>query len=170
MQASLRLPITVETAAARLHPVLRQQRLDEASDAAYQAGLGALRRVGPFGEMRLVSKAVRVKMLEPRPVKGGLRVQFRWIAAGLSGQLFPALDADLDILAFGDRHCLLSINAVYTPPLGTAGAGIDRLILHRAARATLRSLLHDLGRSLADPDPATRSASEHLGPYSFSPS
>jgi len=162
INASLELPVTVAAAVDRLNPALRAQRLDEASDTAYEAGLVSLRKVGPFGDMRLMSKTVRVTMLEPLPVKDGVRVQFRWVAAGMTGQLFPTLDADLDILALGDDRCVLSIKAVYTPPLGAAGAGINRLILHRAARATLRSLLNDLGRSLAGSDKTP------LGPYTSS--
>ena len=162
INASLELPVTMASAVEQLYPALRQQRLDEVSDAAYEAGLITLRKVGPFGDLRLMSKTVRVTMLEPLPVKDGVRVQFRWVAAGLTGQLFPTLDADLDILAVDEGRCVLSIKAVYTPPLGAAGTGIDRLILHRAARATVRSLLHDLGRSLTGSDETP------LGPYTTS--
>ncbi len=109
-------------------------------------------------------------MLDPRPVDDGVRLQLRWVATGVTGQLFPALDADLDIIAVDEQHCALSINAVYAPPLGAAGAGIDRLVLHRAARATMRSLLRGLGRSLADPSPAAARASQPpLGPVRFFP-
>jgi hypothetical protein len=171
IHASLELPIPVANAVERLCPELCQQRLVEASGVAYQAGIMKLSRVGPFGDVRLLSKAVRVEMLEPLPVQDGVRVQFRWVATGVTGQLFPMLDADLDIIACDEQGCVLSIRAVYTPPLGPGGAGVDRLILHRVARSTMRSLLRGLGRSLTDPaptavPPATRT---RLGRFSFSP-
>jgi len=113
---------------------------------------------------------VRLQMLDPRPVDDGVRLQLRWVATGVTGELFRALDADLDIIAVDEQHCALSINAVYDPPLGVTGAGIDRLILHRAARATVRSLLRGLGRDLTDPSPAAARASRpRLGPVRFFP-
>ena len=39
----------------------------------------------------------------------------------------------------------------YRPPLGAAGAALDRVMLHRAALATVRSLLTDIAGSLLAP-------------------
>ncbi len=170
IHASLDLPLPVASAVGRLYAAMGRHRLDEVSDDAYAAGLVRLARVGPFGDVGGLSKTVRLQMLDPRPVDDGVRLQLRWVATGVTGQLFPALDADLDIIAVDEQHCALSINAVYAPPLGAAGAGIDRLVLHRAARATMRSLLRGLGRSLADPSPAAARASQPpLGPVRFFP-
>jgi hypothetical protein len=150
IRATLELPVAAASAIERLDAALARHRLDEVSDDAYAAGLVVLTRVGPFGEIAGLSKTVRLELLTPRQVDRGIRLQLRWVATGATGQLFPALDADLDLLAVDEQHCALSINAVYDPPLGALGAGIDRILLHRAARATVRALLRELGHTLTE--------------------
>lgn len=170
--ATLDLPVPVATSIDRLYAALARHRLDEVSDGAYAAGLVALSRVGPFGEVAGLSKTVRLQLLDPLPIEHGVRLQLRWVATGAAGQLFPALDADLDLLAVDEQNCVLSINAVYAPPLGALGAGIDRLVLHRAARATMRALLREWGRSLTEDRQAPNLAATarvRLGPVRFIP-
>jgi hypothetical protein len=173
IHATLDLPVPVASAVNRLHAALARHQLDEVSDDAYAAGLVALTRVGPFGEAAGLSKTVRLQLLDPQPVERGVRLPLRWMATGATGQLFPALDADLDLLAVDEHTSVLSINAVYNPPLGALGAGIDRLVLHRAARATIRALLRELGHSLTVTRQAAHPAATgrlRLGPVQFSPS
>jgi hypothetical protein len=170
--ATLDLPVPVATSIDRLYVALARHRLDEVSDDAYAAGLVALSRVGPFGEVAALSKTVRLQLLDPLPIEHGVRLQLRWVATGAAGQLFPALDADLDLLTVDEQNCVLSINAVYDPPLGALGAGIDRLVLHRAARATMRALLREWGRSLTEDRKAPNLAAMarvRLGPVRFIP-
>jgi hypothetical protein len=170
IHATVDLPIPVASAIDRLHVALARHRLDQVSDDAYQAGLVELTRVGPFGEVAGLSKMVRLELLDPRPIHNGVRLPLRWVATGPAGQLFPALDADLDLTAISEHSSALSISAVYHPPLGVLGAGIDRLLLHRAARATMRALLRGLGRSLTNPSHATTPHPQpRLGPVRFSP-
>jgi hypothetical protein len=182
LRATLELPIPAATAAERLSPLLRPSGLDKLSDDAYQEGMATLARVGPFGDSRGLSKTVRVVTLDPRSVGGGIRIPFRWVATGRTGNWFPALDADLDVIPVDDERCNLSINAAYTPPLGPTGAGLDRLLLHRAARATMRSLLRGLARTVLDGDAVAgalreqadgadgpRSLSARLGEVTFFP-
>lgn len=135
------------TAADRLSSVLVPNGLDQLADEAYQAGAQTLTRVGPLGDAAGVSKAVRVETLEARSIVDGVRIPFRWVATGRSGRLFPTLDANLDITVLDEQRSTLSINASYTPPFGAAGAGLDRLVLHRAARATMRALLRGLAEA-----------------------
>lgn len=172
--ATLELSLPAATAVMRLHTVLRSRDLEELSQQAYQAGLHTLSRVGPFNGAPVLSMTVRLQMLEPRSVDNGVRVPLRWVATGASGHLFPtldfpALDADLDITATDQQRCALSINAIYTPPLGAADAHLDQLLLRPAARATMRSLLRGVGRSLANPPPAaaTRAGARQLGTVTF---
>jgi hypothetical protein len=88
----------------------------------------------------------------------------------VTGQLFPALDADRDLIAIDEQRCLLLIKAVYDPPLGATGAGIDRLLLRHAARATMRSLLRGVGRSLTAASPPPSGAYRpQLGSVRFGP-
>jgi hypothetical protein len=155
-----------------LDAALARHRLDDVSDDAYAAGLVVLTRVGPFGEIAGLSKKVRLELLPRRQLDHGVRLQLRWVATGATGQLFPALDADLDLLAAGEQQCTLSINAVYDPPLGALGAGIDRILLHRAARATMRALLRELGHTLTQMQYIKASAATGhplLGPIRFTP-
>jgi hypothetical protein len=151
IQASLELPVPADTAVRRLYPAVHDSAFEDLSEQAYEAGMHALVKVGPLGEAPLLSKTVRLELLEPHAVPGGARVPLRWEATGATGHLFPVLDADLDIAAVDEHRCTLSINAVYTPPLGALGAGIDRLVLSRAARATMRSLLRGLADALSRP-------------------
>jgi hypothetical protein len=172
IRATLGLPVPVDSAVERLYAALARHRLDEVSDDAYAAGLVVLTRVGPFGEVAGLSKKVRLELLAPRQLDDGMRLQLRWVATGTTGQLFPAIDADLDLLAVDEQQCALSINAVYDPPLGTLGAGIDRILLHRAARATMRALLRELGHTLTQTRQAEGSAATdrvRLGPVRFTP-
>lgn len=170
LRATLDLPIPAAIAVERLYPMMQPYGLEKLSDDAYQAGLLMLTRVGPFGETRGLSKTVRVDTLEPRTTADGVRIPFRWVATGRTGALFPTLDADLDVSAVDEQHCRVSVNAVYTPPLGAAGATLDRLILHRAARATMRELLRGLAREALDlsVDAPTNGAG-HTGEIRFYP-
>src|SRR6266536_3969424 len=134
--ATLELPVTVANAIDRLDRVMASQRLDELSDQAYEKGLVTLARVGPFGAVRGLSKAVRLQMLEPRSIDNGVRVQLRWVATGATGQLYPTLDADLDIT--GRRRSAL--RAVGQRRVGSA-AGCGRRE-HRPAATTPRRTSH----------------------------
>jgi len=170
--ATLELPVPVASAVERLDAALSRHRLDEMSDDAYAAGLVVLTTVGPFGEVAGLSKKVRLELLPRRQVDDGVRLPLRWVATGATGQLFPALDADLDLLAVGEQQCALSINAVYDPPLGALGAGIDRMFLNRAARATVRALLRKLGHTLTEmwqPDASADVVRLRLGPVRYAP-
>jgi len=160
IHASLELPIPAATASQRLYSTL-PRGLSEISDEAYAAGLQMQTRVGPLGDTPVLSKKVQLELLEPIPVNDGLRVPLRWVATGVTGRLFPALDADLDITAIDEQRCELSINAVYTPPWGDVGARLDQLLLGRAARATMRSLLRGMGSSLMNSSPATPTPAPH---------
>jgi hypothetical protein len=97
IHAILELPTEAATAVDRLYLAPRRDQLNELSDEAYEAGMVTLTRVGPFGGVPGLSKIVRLEMLEPKRVGGVFRVPLRWVATGPAGQLFPALDADLDI-------------------------------------------------------------------------
>jgi hypothetical protein len=172
IHATLDLPVPRANALERLYAALARHRLEDVSDDAYAAGLVALTRVGPFGELAGLSKTVRLQLFDPLPVEDGVRLQRRWVATGATGQLFPALDADLDLLADDEQNCELSINAMYDAPLGALGARADRTVLHHAARAAMRALLRDLGRTLAETPQETQPPATdqlRLGPVRFTP-
>jgi hypothetical protein len=140
-------------AAARLRHVINKGVLRNASATAYEEGLTVVLRVGPFGEMRGASKLIRVQFLDPVCRGATMTVPLRWEAAGSAGDLFPVLDADLILTSDGDERILLGLSGSYRPPFGRAGAVLDRALMKRIATATVRSLLENMARTIADPAP-----------------
>jgi hypothetical protein len=74
----------------------------------------------------------------------------RWEATGAAGELFPVLDADLTLTPDVEGRSRLGLVGSYRPPLGRAGAAVDRAIMNRVALATVRSLLDNIADLLAD--------------------
>jgi hypothetical protein len=140
-------------AAARVTHLIDRKALDGPSETAYEEGLTVLLRVGPFGNVRGLSKLVRVRVLEPVYRGSTLSVALRWEAVGAAGELFPVLDADLTVAEAGPDQVRLTLAGVYRPPLGRAGAALDQMVLHRVANATLRSLVEGVADALVHPAP-----------------
>lgn len=46
---------------------------------------------------------------------------------------------------------MLAVGAVYRPPLGALGAGLDRVVMRRVAEATIRTFAHRIGAAITDP-------------------
>lgn len=134
----------------RLRGLVRRGALDEASDDAHERALETVLRVGPFGAARGLSKLVRVRFAEPSQRGATMVMPLRWEATGMAGELFPVLDADLVLAADGPR-CRLSLAGSYRPPLGGAGAALDRAVMRRVAAATVRDLLDDVAAAIAGP-------------------
>ncbi len=142
-----------EVAAARLVHLINWGALRGVSEAAYEGGLEALVRVGPFGGAPGLSKLVRVRVLDPVCRGVTMTVSLRWEATGVAGELFPVLDADLTLMREGDDRSRLGLIGSYRPPFGRTGAALDRAIMGRIAAATIRSLLDRVAAAIADPAP-----------------
>ena len=127
--------------------------LSDASGDAYAEGLAGLVRVGPFGEMPGASKLVRVLLLEPVDRDGTLTLVLRWEATGVMGRLFPVLDANITLIPAGENASQLALAGAYRPPFAAVGERLDRMLLHRAASATVRSLLRRIAATIS-PDGA----------------
>ena len=84
----------------------------------------------------------------------------RWEAAGPGGGLFPVLDADITLIPAGTHSATLTLTGAYRPPLGAVGAGLDRVIVHRIATATVRAFLHRVARAITHPARAARSGAQ----------
>ncbi len=151
------LDIGFAAARARLVNLIAGGKLTGPSRAAYREGLGVQMRVGPFGNLPGASKLVRAQFLEPEDRDGGMRVALRWEAAGLTGGLFPALDADITVTPAG-ALARLTLAGAYRAPLGRFGAGLDRAVLHHVADATIRALVRHVADALTSP--ATSAESE----------
>lgn len=136
--------------------------LSDASGDAYAEGLAGLVRVGPFGDMPGASKLVRVLLLEPVERENSLTLSLRWEATGVMGRLFPVLDANVILIPAGENASQLAVAGAYRPPFAAVGQGLDRVLLHRAASATVRSLLRRMAETItaatpgaSGPGPAT---------------
>jgi len=123
--------------------------LSDASGEAYAEGLAGLVRVGPFGDMVGASKLVRVLLLEPVEREGSLTLSLRWEATGVMGRLFPVLDANIVLIPAGENASQLALAGAYRPPFAAVGQGLDRVLLHRAASATVHSLLRRMAQTIA---------------------
>ena len=129
--------------------------LSDASGDAYAEGLTGLVRVGPFGATLGASKLVRVLLLEPVEREGSLTLSLRWEVTGVMGRLFPVLDANIVLIPAGENASQLALAGAYRPPFAAVGQGLDRVLLHRAASATVRSLLRRMAETIA-PDGSRR--------------
>lgn len=142
-------------ACAELIRLIHDGWLSDASDGAYADGLAGLVRVGPFGATPGASKLVRVLLLEPVDRDGTLTLALRWEATGVMGRLFPVLDANITLIPAGENASQLSLAGAYRPPLALVGEGLDRVLLHRVASATVHSLLQRIAQTVASADAAS---------------
>lgn len=144
----IRLEIGFVTARARLADLAGGGLLDGVSQQAYDAWTTGLARVGPLGATPGVSRLVQVHIHALQPRGDSAVWAMRWQATGAAGSLFPALDADIKLAPAGDDATILSISGVYRPPFGGLGAGLDRVVMHRIARASIRAFARQIGAAL----------------------
>jgi hypothetical protein len=161
------LSMSFARARAKLMTLLSQgEWLSGPSGRAYAEGLDSLIRVGPFGAVLGASKLVRVQLLEPVPREDTVVLPLRWEATGTAGRLFPVLDANLVLTPRDADRSTLALIGAYRPPLGGVGAVLDRALLHRAATATIRSLVYQAADSVVagETAPGLASVMEPAGP------
>jgi hypothetical protein len=153
---ALTIELGYRAAQARFTNLLRGNWLAGVSEAAYDGGLTGLFRVGPATPV--AAKLVRVRFLDPLYRGDVMTVGLRWEATGPAGSLFPVLDADIAISPGGEngtptarQPARLALTGTYRPPLGRLGAGIDQVVLHRVATATMRALLGSVAETITNP-------------------
>ena len=131
----------------------------QVAEAAYDEGEELLSRVGPFGPVPGLSKAVSVHVSNVRVRGEAFVVQLQWSASGPT-ELFPVMEADLEIAPMGTHQSQLGFSGSYDPPLGSFGRQLDRLLLHQLAEATVRAMLRQLVAALVvEPAPQPAPAS-----------
>ena len=135
------IDVSIGVAQLRLASLAQGGWLNGASEAAYQGGMDYLARVGPFGDLPGASRLVRVQFVDPVYRDGAMTLGVRWEATGVTGGLFPVLDANIRLSGPGGQGSRVMLTASYRPPLGAAGAGLDRLLLHKVATATIGTFL-----------------------------
>lgn len=109
---------------------------------------GLLAEVGFHVAARRVDKEVEIEFGDPYRITSKTVLPMTWRATGPE-QLFPSLDADLEVAALGLSRTQLSISARYRPPMGAVGRVLDRTLLHRVAEATVKDFLDRVGESLS---------------------
>jgi hypothetical protein len=139
----------------RLTHLLNWGVMHGVSEVAYEGGLETSLRVGPVGAVRGLSKLVRVRTLDPVRLHDRTLIALRWEATGVTGELFPVLDAELVLTSVGEDRSRLELTGSYRPPLGHLGAVLDKVVMERVAEATIRSLLERMAEVLAVPEPSS---------------
>jgi hypothetical protein len=151
-------PVGIGAARVRLLNLAHGGWVSTASAAAYQDGLDQLLWVGPFGDVPGLSRLVRVHFLDPVERDGSTTMAMRWEATGITGRLFPVLDANITLTAAGDQSTQMTLTGAYRSPLGALGVGLDRALLHHVATATIHSLLARMSKALGGTAPAAGNA------------
>lgn len=153
-----RVEISAPVAAARLASLISENSLIQASQQAWGDGIT---RVGPAPAL---SRLVRVHFGEPARRGAVTVLTLRWEATGAAGRIFPALDADIIVVPDGEEAALLGLEGFYRPPGGAAGAGLDRVLLHRIAAATIRSFLTRIADAITSPAAAADRGERAVAP------
>jgi hypothetical protein len=161
MFASAQQVIDVPPSAAqvRLTRLLNGGWLGQTSDEIYQRSTDDLMRVGPFGDRAGPSRLVRVRFTDPAYRDDEVRIGLRWEAIGVTGGLFPALDADITMNTDGERT-RIKLTGTYRPPLGALGTGLDRLVLGKVAAATFAAFLDQVTSALVVDGPGGPAAGD----------
>lgn len=128
---------TVERTAGRLCSWLATGEGRSAAAQALEAGGRVIARAGLPG----LSKSVEVRTMPPAVRHGVTVIPLRWSATGPMGNLFPTLDANLEISAAAPGRSRVALIGSYRPPLGQVGERLDRAVLNRAGRVTVRRWL-----------------------------
>jgi hypothetical protein len=135
--------------------------LPRASGGAYDEWQACLAQIGPWmtapGMCRLVQVLVRDMVTHADCATWTMRWEVTWPG----GSLFPALDADIKLTPAGADATLLAVSAVYRPPLGVLGTGLDRAIMHQAAEVMIQSFTIHIRMAIMHP--AASPAAGHSG-------
>ena len=118
--------------------------------AAEEDGEELYFRIGPWASGRVARKVV-VSLGLAHERGSALVVPLSWKSSELP-VLFPVLDGDIEVAPLGEERCRLTLAASYVPPLGEFGRRLDRAVLHRVARSTVRSFLTRVAKSLEADD------------------
>jgi hypothetical protein len=138
----LELPIGFAAARDKLASLAEDGGLRGASQRSYDGAVGHLLRVGP------VSKLVRISFLAPVYSDDAMSLGLRWEATGVTGGLFPVLDANITATRVSEQTTRLALVGSYRPPLGALGATLDKAILNQVGAATMRALLEDVADAM----------------------
>jgi len=103
------LTVSFEAASSRLDLLVRRVWLRALSETVHDGGTEYLLRVGPLGTVPGVSRLVRIRFTEPIRHDRTMSVGLRWEATGVTGGLFPALDADIRVSDDGGQAARVTL-------------------------------------------------------------
>ena len=133
------------------------------ANAAAQDGETMRMRIGPTWAAGLITREVRVTLGPSRERNDALYRSITWKASGMPS-LFPLLDGDIELAPVGRLSSRVSVDIIYTPPLGGFGARMDRALMHRVAASTVRSFISRVATQLRpDDDGAATSGAPDTG-------
>ena len=148
-----------EATRSRLARLAEGSELLRTSQVAYDHGIELTARIGAAG----VSKLVQIQVA---PLAGsvGPGLAIRWQATGPGGLLFPVLDADIRLSPADYQVTLLALTGTYRPPLGSIGEVLDQALLRRAAAASVRNFISQLGAAISERPGTARTVVTNPGP------
>ena len=132
----------VEPALLRMLPGLQGW-----ADDAYRRGEHLETWIGTRG--RKVAKTVEVSCEAPPRGATERWVPVRWEATGAAA-LFPSMDADLIVASVGPSLTQIALRGTYRAPFGKVGEAMDRMVLHRVAEASVKTLLDRIAVALEE--------------------
>jgi hypothetical protein len=143
--------VRIGAARTRLAGLVRHDWLSGASQQAYRDGLSHLLWAGPGGSAPGLPQLVHVQYLDPVEDARSVITGMRWHASAVTGQVFPALDADIRLDPEASHATWLTLTGIYRPPIPPLAARLDQALLHKTATTTIRSLLAHISQALEDP-------------------
>jgi hypothetical protein len=147
--------VSFAAAQARLASLARGGSLLHAAKDAYGDGTTGLAGTAPADSVRGMSRLVGVHVHDLRARRDSAYLPLRWEATGAGRESFPALDADITLTPTLtpalEQATRLTLAGVYRPSLGSLDAGLDRVILHRVADATIRAFVLDVAEAMVRP-------------------
>jgi hypothetical protein len=158
----IRDEVGVAAPVAAVDAALRRYLVDGALDTLASDATADGQAVAIRPGRALLAKQVAVQVAPS--VVAGTRLVYamRWTATGPTGELFPTLDANLELDAVdgaeGASTRLVLIGS-YVPPFGRLGEVVDHVLLHAVASATVRSFLTRVQHLATSPQPSPQESS-----------
>lgn len=149
----VQVPLSMLETWARL-----ERALDDLGDwahDAYRTGETITAKAGPDGSH--VAKTVAIRLHDASVGDGTVTLPMVWTATGTPG-LFPRLEADLVVGAVDADSSQIALRGSYTPPLGSIGRALDRLVFHRIAESTVKAFVDRIAAAVVANGPVSADA------------
>jgi hypothetical protein len=125
------------------------QRATASATARARALVSTMRAsVGPVElGADVVVKVTSVEEERDAPLGPRTRLRLSWQATK-HAELFPTMDATLDVYALAPNETQVDFHGRYVPPLGLFGAAVDAAIGHRIAQAAVHRFVEEIAERL----------------------